>query len=102
TLAVQAPHLAVQSVARHIEKVVLSIVKGHKLCNVAKLFRQLDHQPQKERGVGHLVDDARARRQITGFYPECRPSIDDAVARPIPPPDGAIVQPPCGELWDAT
>ena len=58
-------------------------------------------QPEVEGGVGQHVDHGRAGRQHPVLHPQVRAAVHDVVDRPVPPVDGAVVQPQLAQLRHA-
>ena len=88
----------VDAVAGGPPEVLLARGEAHLGPDRAVLVGQHPDGAVVEGGVGEDVDDGRAGRQHAVLDAQVRGAADDVVDRPVPPVDGAVVQPQLGQL----
>src|SRR6185503_1292209 len=93
TFAVEPLKLCVEAVPGRPEEVHLRVVKRHSFRDVAVRLRQRGHQPGEERGVRNLIDHGWTRGQGAILDSQVCDAISYSVARPVPTPHSAVVQP---------
>src|SRR6266496_1828560 len=92
-IAADPGQLRIETETRSGLEVRFGIVKLHRIRNIVIFVRNAAHQPEEESRVGDLVDNSRTCRESTGFDSKVGAAVGDAIARPIPPPDCAVVDP---------
>jgi hypothetical protein len=91
-LVIEPGEVGADALAGRGVEVGAGLIEVHAPGHVVEAVAELDHEATPQRGVGDLVDRRRSGRHDAVLDPQVGLAVEDAVARPVPPVDRAVVQ----------